>query len=356
MDDSVLDEWKRQRERLQWDAIVPSSTLSQTKNTAFCWLAMRHWLSAEALLPAIARMCKHWGFFETRHEARAFLQCLLTTTRAVDAFARAVEPMIRPAAVFKAARLAWVARLLQTEAERLAPLPQSALAYCLLYPLVDDFLDDPSNALRGRLVGALRSEEPVERTRSLSHSISQCLEALGDLAPIRLQLLHLLDVEMPSASIEQDELVSRALSKGHASLSPLRALLQAQVDHSECAMLGFLCQMLDDLQDIPMDRDLHIETAFTSAESLLPTAQRFLQLLRRQSQSAVSARVRFLAKAAWQLALEAVVRNETVFLDASTAPSEHVRMVLECERHLHVLPSLSRRHSAEWEFFRLCLQ
>lgn len=115
--------------------------------------------SDEMLVRLLVRLTARYLHVETSLLIRGMLQ---GTRQLCDYAHSVVEPLINAASLFKATRLVWMARLLQLEPQRNDPLPRAVLAYCLLYPLVDDLVDDPneSQARKASLLAALQRVRP----------------------------------------------------------------------------------------------------------------------------------------------------------------------------------------------------
>jgi len=204
--------------------------------------------------------------------------------------ARRFDPEIPPAAIYQAARNAITMHCLQ----RLLGVPVSAtpstLAYSLLYPYTDNYLDDPSagteekrafgSRLARRLAGAAlepvgRHEEQVFRLvgmiegqfeRKAHPDIFASLLAIHAAQQRSLLLLH------ASRPLTPREIVRISFAKGGASVLADGYLVAGTLDpaQAECLFgLGVFLQLRDDLEDVGDDRASGLRTVFSSVDGPL---------------------------------------------------------------------------------------
>jgi hypothetical protein len=210
--------------------------------------------------------------------------------QAFPAAARRFDPEISPAAIYQAARNAITMHCLQ----RLLGVPVAAtpstLAYSLLYPYTDDYLDDLSvgveekrvfgSRLARRLAGA--TLEPIgwhERQvfrlvgmiegqfeRKAYPDIFAGLLAIHAAQQRSLLLLH------ASPPLTPREVVRISLEKGGASVLTDGYLVAGTLSpaQAECLFgLGVFLQLRDDLEDVGDDRASGLRTVFSSVDGPL---------------------------------------------------------------------------------------
>eukprot|EP00667_Euglena_gracilis_P008373 EG_transcript_8466 len=73
-----------------------------------------------------------------------FYDALAATTRSFAQHARTVTPHLDDAALFGAVRLLWFIAAFQAISKRRVALDAALASYCLIYPLTDNYLDDPT--------------------------------------------------------------------------------------------------------------------------------------------------------------------------------------------------------------------
>jgi hypothetical protein len=204
--------------------------------------------------------------------------------------ARRFDPELSPAAIYQAARNAITMHCLQ----RLLGVPVSAtpstLAYSLLYPYTDNYLDDPSvgaeekrafgSRLTERLAGA--TLEPVgwhegqifrlvgmiegQFERKAYPNIFASLLAIHAAQQRSLSLLH------ASPPVTPREIVRISFEKGGTSVLTDGYLVAGALDpaQAECLFgLGIFLQLRDDLEDVGDDRTSGLRTVFSSVDGPL---------------------------------------------------------------------------------------
>ena len=204
--------------------------------------------------------------------------------------ARRFDPELVPAAIYQAARNVITMHCLQ----RLLGVPVAAtpstLAYSLLYPYTDNYLDDPSVGveekrtfglrLAERLAGA--ALEPVgwhegrifrlvgmiegQFERKAYPDIFASLLAIHAAQQRSLSLLH------ASPPVTPREVVRISFEKGGTSVLTDGYLVAGALDpaQTECLFgLGVFLQLRDDLEDVDDDRASGLRTVFSSVDGPL---------------------------------------------------------------------------------------
>ena len=210
--------------------------------------------------------------------------------QAFPAAARRFDPEIPPAAIYQAARNAITMHCLQ----RLLGVPVSAtpstLAYSLLYPYTDNYVDDPSvgmeekrafgSRLAERLAGATLEPAGWHETqvfrlvgtiegqfeRRAHPDIFASLLAIHAAQQRSLLLLH------ASPPLPAREIVRISFAKGGASVLADGYLVAGALDpaQAECLFgLGVFLQLRDDLEDVGDDRARGLRTVFSSVDGPL---------------------------------------------------------------------------------------
>ncbi len=211
--------------------------------------------------------------------------------RAFPTLARRFDPSLTPSDVYQAARNAITFHCLQRLLDRPVRPTPSCLAYSLLYPYTDNYLDDVSLDVEGkvgfgaRLAGRLRGEHtspasPHERrifslvemiegeySRERHLNVFQSLLAIHAAQQRSLALLHA--TEPPSAR----DIIDITVDKGGASVLADGYLAAGSLTarQAECVYgLGVFLQLRDDLEDLASDRANHQWTVFSSAPGRQP--------------------------------------------------------------------------------------
>ena len=230
-----------------------------------------------------------------------FADAFFDATREFVAAARRFDPELAPTDLGQALRNVWIMNSLQMLLGRPVGVSPSIVAYSLLYPYTDNFLDDPAvpserkrgfserlrRRLRGepvtvrepregqvfRLVGRIESEYP----RPLFPEVFDSLLAIH-----RAQTRSL---EQQAAAGSRDQLLAISVEKGGTSVLADGFLVAGRLRAAEerfCFGYGVFLQLLDDLQDARADRRAGHATLFSVGgprERLERTTARLLRLI-----------------------------------------------------------------------------
>lgn len=189
--------------------------------------------------------------------------------------ARAFDPKLSAEDLYQAGRNAWTAHGLQWLLGMSVELTPSILAYSLLYPYTDNYLDDPviaratkvafNERLRQRLAGdpltAVNAQEQIifdlvamiekQYSRSDHSEVFESLLAIHHAQSLSLSLLR------RAAAPEQVDVLGLSFYKGGTSVLAdgyliSDALNQAQRQYTYAH--GIFAQLLDDMEDVEQDR------------------------------------------------------------------------------------------------------
>lgn len=162
-------------------------------------------------------------------------------------------------------------------------LSKTLIAYCLLYPLIDDFVDDPNVSLENRRhlmlllnQSLLMHGEGHEQLYAFSSRISNCVHDMYEGLKTEYTVQQQADFEVALNNVRLAEdfdldpglsfitLEQKGAIKGTSALLPVIALLpKSNAVHGLAAHLGVACQMVDDLQDCEADAHAGIMTVFS---------------------------------------------------------------------------------------------
>jgi hypothetical protein len=204
---------------------------------------------------------------------------------------RKIDPGVSSGDLFQACRNVWVANGLQKLLGLPVRLTPPILAYSLLYPLTDNYLDDPatpentkqgfSSRLRSRLtgdeaapanprekaifelVGMIEAEYDRERE-------PQVFESLLAIHQAQVRSLRLLRADGPQT---ENEIAAISLEKGGTSVLADGCLAARHLAPAEVEFLfgfGAFLQLMDDLEDVEEDREAGLRTVFSRAAGREP--------------------------------------------------------------------------------------
>jgi hypothetical protein len=199
--------------------------------------------------------------------------------------ARAFDPTVRLADIGQALRNVWIGNSFQMLLDRPAALRPGLFGYSMLYPVTDNWLDDPAVSpqakrsfnewLARRLAGepvrprnrheadVARLVEQIEheRSRDRSRSLYLSLLAINDAQTASL-------CQHREARLSDRELLAISMAKGGSSvLVDLHLVTPAATAEEErfAFAYGVCLQLLDDVQDVDADLGANHQTLFTSA-------------------------------------------------------------------------------------------
>jgi hypothetical protein len=262
---------------------------------------------AADLKPAFRRLVDLIGLpLDRVYDAR-----FIDSTRSFLREARAFDPDLRLESAYQALRNVWIMNSLQFDLGLAVEPTEAVFAYSMVYPYLDNVLDDDRAAegaklalvakLRDWLEGSDRpaGSPPEEKLRALVGLVERRLprpafpgvyQAL--LAIYNAQVKSLLQ-QRPDAAASADDDLSISLEKGGTSVLAdgyLVAGALAPADEEFCFGFGTFLQLVDDLQDMAEDRRRGHRTLFSAGAdrtSLDATAARLENYL-----AAVLARAR----------------------------------------------------------------
>lgn len=213
--------------------------------------------------------------------------------------ARAFDPELGAPDLFQALRNVWIVNVLQRHFAQPVALSPAITGYSLLYPVTDNWLDDPTvstsdkthfgERLGARLAGAdlaPRSAHELQTYRLVAMieqvfprraypEVYRCLLAIhgGQMRSLAMQSAS--DPEERSArggaalappSVAAASVVAGSIAKGGASVLTDGYLITgrvAPVDADFCFGYGAVLQLIDDLQDVAEDRATGHATLFS---------------------------------------------------------------------------------------------
>jgi len=215
-----------------------------------------------------------------------FFDSMALTTRTFVKSAETVECSFNAASVLGAVRLLWFCCALQCFAgQRIGP-DRALTAYCLIYPLTDNYLDDPdmSREKKKRFnkqleawirKGTDNADSPEDRTEAL---VCTMLDAMAEAWPrgpypqvhYSLNAIHTaqtLSVDQTGGSQCSESFLEQVSAmKGGASLVAAGCLVKGELSPEDLQWLQYLglgFQLLDDLQDLRSDHEEGRCTLFT---------------------------------------------------------------------------------------------
>jgi len=220
-----------------------------------------------------------------------------STRRFIQA-ARDFDPELRLASAYQALRNVWIMNSLQFDLGLPVEHTDAVFAYSMVYPYLDNLLDDARTAVAGklsfvaRLRGWLEGSAPAaesseeEKIVSLVRLIEGRFPRSGYpgvyaslLAIYNAQVKSLLQ-QKPDAAAPADEILAISLEKGGTSVLADGYLVAGTLrpeDEDFCFGFGTFLQLADDLQDIAEDSRRGHRTLFSTnggGAPLDPTALR----------------------------------------------------------------------------------
>jgi hypothetical protein len=211
----------------------------------------------------------------------AFYESAVAFTRQ----ARASDPALTLDQVGQALRNVWIGNSLQMLLDRRVELRPGLFAYSMLYPVTDNWLDDPDvpsamkrtfNERFGRRLGGVPTCAADDRGAAVERLIATIEgEFPRDRFPsVYASLLAIHDAQTRSlaqhrgSELSDAELLSITFAKGGSSVLTDLYLVGGAADAREARFAfgyGVFLQLLDDLQDVETDSAARHETLFTRA-------------------------------------------------------------------------------------------
>lgn len=232
------------------------------------------------LRPAFKRLLRLTGLpLEAVYDAR-----FVDSTRRFLQAARDFDPDLGLASAYQALRNVWIMNSLQFDLGLPVEHTDAIFAYSMVYPYLDNMLDDARTAEAGKLAfvarlrswleGATKSAESPseEKLVSLVRLIERRFPRPGFpgvyqslLAIYNAQVKSLLQ-QRPGAAPSPDEILAISLEKGGTSVLADGYLVAGTLrprDEEFCFGFGTFLQLADDLQDIAEDSDCGHRTLFS---------------------------------------------------------------------------------------------
>ncbi|MBP7705800.1 MAG: hypothetical protein KA243_00980 [Candidatus Aminicenantes bacterium] len=238
---------------------------------------------AAGLKPGLRRLLGIVGLpLDAVYDAR-----FVDATRRFLGAARDFDPSLGLDAAYQALRNVWIMNSLQSDLGRPVVADDAVFAYSMVYPYLDNALDDARAGETGKLdlLAKLRgwlegdgpaAEAPAEaRLLSLVRLIERCFprpehpDVYGSLLAIYNAQVRSLLQQSPGAAASAEEVLAISLEKGGASVLAdgyLVAGKLAPADEEFCFGFGTFLQLADDLQDLGEDARLRHRTLFTMAK------------------------------------------------------------------------------------------
>jgi hypothetical protein len=202
--------------------------------------------------------------------------------------ARTFDPELTAEDVFQALRNLWIINSMQVGLGAPVSVTPSGLAYSLLYPYSDNYLDDPSitkevkrqfsGRFRRRLSGF--KDQPLSRLESRIWDLVEMIESEFPRAVFPVVYESLLAIHTgqekslrqhdPEARWTQSDLLEISVEKGGTSVLADGYIAKGTlfIDEAELSFgYGVFLQLIDDLQDVEEDLRNGHQTLFTLAAS-----------------------------------------------------------------------------------------
>ena len=238
----------------------------------------------DRLLPLAGNILKTTFGLEDRHIA-ALTSCGFAES--VEEFvrrARQFDPDISATDIYQAGRNAWSMNLMQYLMGMLVEVTPAVLAYSLLYPYSDNYLDDPgipakvkatfSHDFERRLEGM-----PVQAANTTEQKIFELVgmiegqfdrqlypEVYASLMAIFRAQTKSMRLQLPNASPYEVDVLGLVFEKGGTSVLADGYLVAGSLTPFQREFLfyyGAFTQLMDDLEDVEQDRHDGIMTVFS---------------------------------------------------------------------------------------------
>lgn len=206
-----------------------------------------------------------------------------STRKFVDK-AKAFDPALRIEDVYQALRNAWIMNSLQMYMHRDVQYSDSLFAYSMIYPYMDNYLDDVSLSLDKKLVlieklrsglegsGFSPENRNEERILTLIHMIESEYER-EDFPGVYQSLLAIFNAQLRSLTQQKGhtlpferDILDLSFEKGGTSVLADGYLLSGRLGEQQanfCFGFGTFLQLADDIQDVIMDRGNDHATIFS---------------------------------------------------------------------------------------------
>jgi len=242
---------------------------------------------AADLKPAFKRLLGFVGLpLDAIYDAR-----FIDSTRRFLQDARAFDPDLRLDSAYQALRNVWIMNSLQFDLGLAVEPTEAVFAYSMVYPYLDNVLDDERTAEADKLALVAKLKDWLESSdRPAASPAEEKLRALVGLIERRfpraafpgvyraLLAIHNAQVksllqQKPGAAAPPDEILAISFEKGGTSVLAdgyLVAGALAPADEEFCFGFGTFLQLADDLQDIGEDARRGHLTLFSAAGCTVP--------------------------------------------------------------------------------------
>jgi hypothetical protein len=228
---------------------------------------------------------------EDRHIEAIRAYGLIDATRQFVQLARRFDPEISAEDIYQASRNAWSMNLMQLLIGLPVEATPSVLAYSLLYPYTDNVLDHPSISFQDKLSFSHRFHRRLEgeNTRPANVHEQKIFELVGviesqydrwDYPEVYNSLLAIYRAQMkslrllrPQASPYEMDVLGISFEKGGTSVLADGYLVAGRLAPSQQEFMyhyGSFTQLMDDLEDIEVDRRSGLTTIFSQTASRWP--------------------------------------------------------------------------------------
>lgn len=200
--------------------------------------------------------------------------------------AKAFDPAISESDIYQAGRNVWTANYLQALLDLSVKLTPAVFAYSMLYPLSDNYLDDPSRSraekagFNQRFRAKLRGDAviPLNKHEENILALIQMVEgqyAREEFPQVYESLLAIHDAQdksmrLPDAPVEPNsvDVVGLTFEKGGTSVLADGFLAAGELNETQMKVIfnyGAFAQLMDDQEDIEKDLKDRSITLFTEA-------------------------------------------------------------------------------------------
>ena len=266
--------------------------------------------SLERLTALATRLARDAFNLDERHVSALRSYGFEEVTQEFIRQARRFDPGLSQADIFQACRNAWSMNFFQLLFGLPLEVTPALLAYSLLYPYSDNYLDDPQVPLPAKISFGLRFRQklegkPIQPVVSLEQKIfdlvsmiesqfgrSRFPQVYDSLLAIYEAQANSLQMQRPGASPYEVDVLGLGIEKGGTSVLADGYLVAGSLTAEQMEFMfsyGAFTQLLDDLEDVGQDLRSGIQTVFSQTASHWPLdaitnrtirfGQHFLELL-----------------------------------------------------------------------------
>lgn len=229
--------------------------------------------------------------FEDRHVDLILDNGFFNVVGAFARQARALDPEICDDDVYQAGRNVMTMNFMQLLLGQQVRLTPSIFAYSLLYPLTDNYLDDPALSIEEKKAFGARFRErllgkSVAPANDAEKNIWHCIDVIeGEFPRDRHPLVHasliaIHDAQQRSLALlhdadhsSEEEILRLSFEKGGAAVLADGYLVAGELDSEERLFMfsyGVFTQLIDDLEDTRQDATNHTATMFSQLAGHTP--------------------------------------------------------------------------------------